>query len=129
MGTTPDCFDASVEHVARRGREACEGIARAVRHIEAGRDARGTGAALPEVVETLMTGGGRDERLAVAESFHDFERALASLRACIVRTLVAEYGLTFTQIAGMLRVSRQAVGRLYRLSDGAGIRLAGDGEE
>jgi hypothetical protein len=117
MATTPACFDASVERVARSGREACEGIARAVRCIEAGRDARGAGATLPEVVETLMTGGGRDERLAVAESFHDYERAMAHLRACIVRTLVAEHGLTFTQIAGMLRVSRQAVGRLYRLAD------------
>jgi hypothetical protein len=69
--------------------------------------------ALSEVVRELIGGGGRDVRLAAAEAFRNFERAIASMRAQVVRAFVEDEGLSLSNAAQRLRISRQAAGRLY----------------
>ncbi len=109
-----DWFVAAVEQVARAGRDACAAIEAAVHGLESGRDARTAGQPLAEMVDAIITAGGRDSRLGAAEAFREFERSVASMRARVVRALIDEDGLALSEVAQRLRISRQAVARLYR---------------
>lgn len=113
-----DRFEAAVEEVATAGRAACEAIESAVQALEVGARASMAGVPLPDVVESLIAAGGRDVRLAAAEAFREFERAVAEMRAQVVRSLIDDERLTLTEVASRLHISRQAVGRLYRDANG-----------
>jgi DNA-directed RNA polymerase specialized sigma24 family protein len=110
----PDPFVAAVEEVAVSGRAACDVIESAIRALEVGALARTTGTPLVEIVDDLIGTGGRGVRLATADAFHEFERAVAEMRARVVCTLVEEEGLSLTDVGLRLQISRQAVARLYR---------------
>ncbi len=109
-----DPFVAAAQEVAAAGRVACESIESAVDALEVGVRARSTGVPLADVVDELITAGGRDTRLSATDAFHNFERAIAEMRARVVRTLVDVDGLSQTEVARLLHISRQAVARLYR---------------
>ncbi len=109
-----DPFVAAAERVAAAGRTACEAIESAVQALEVGRRARSSGTSLVEIVDEMISAGGRDVRLSAADAFHEFERAVGDLRTRVVCMLVDEDGLSLTDVARRLRISRQAVARLYR---------------
>jgi hypothetical protein len=111
-----DPFVAAADEVALAGRAACEVIESAVRALEVGARARTTGIPMVDVVDRLIGAGGRDVRLATADAFHQFERALIEMRARVVCTLVDDDGLSLTEVGRRLHISRQAVARLYRHS-------------
>lgn len=113
-----DWFVRAIERVAEAGRFACREIDEAVREFEYGRDARLSGRPVGEVVEELIGRGGPKIRSDTARAFRDYERAIAALRAGVVRALVDEHGHSFTDVARKLQVSRQAIARLYRQADG-----------
>lgn len=52
-------------------------------------------------------------RRETAKAFADYERAVGSLRASMVRALVDEEGASFSALARRMGISRQAVTRLY----------------
>ena len=114
-----DPFVAATEEVAAAGRAVCDAVEAAVGALEAGAQARAAGTPLGDVVDDLIRAGGRNARLATAHAFHEFERALLDMRAGVVRSLVDDDGLSMTEVAARLRISRQAVARLYRHSAGA----------
>ena len=101
-----DPFVAAAEEVAAAGRAACEAIESAIRALEVGALARTTGAPLVDIVDELIGAGGRDVRLATTDAFHEFERALAKMRAGVVYTLVEQDGLSLTEVAFRLPISR-----------------------
>jgi hypothetical protein len=72
------------------------------------------GKPLDEIVHDLIAGGGRQKRLGSAEAFRQYEQAVASMRAGVVRALVDEDGLSLTEVSRRLGVSRQAAARLYQ---------------
>ncbi|MCU1391923.1 MAG: hypothetical protein JWM34_351 [Ilumatobacteraceae bacterium] len=109
-----DPFVDAVGEVAAAGRAACEAIAAAVRPLEVGALARAAGVPVVHIVDELIGSGGRELRLATADAFHEFERALAEMRARVVCTLIQEDGLSLTEVGHRLQISRQAVARLYR---------------
>jgi hypothetical protein len=109
-----DWFVAAVEQVAAAGRAACEALDAAVAALEEGRRARLAGRSMLEVVEGLIDGGGREIRFASADAFRDFERAVAEMRAGVARSLVDDHGLSLTEVARRLNISRQAASRLYQ---------------
>lgn len=111
---TDDWFVAAVEQVVAAGRAACEALNAAVESLEEGRRARLAGRSMLEVVDDLIGGGGREIRFASAEAFRDFERAVAAMRAGVARSLVDDHGLSLTEVARRLNVSRQAASRLYQ---------------
>ncbi|HWC35671.1 MAG TPA: hypothetical protein VG650_12710 [Mycobacteriales bacterium] len=108
-----DWFVVAVEQVAEAGREACLAIEAAVSALREGCSARAAGRSVVDVVDQLIGGGGREVRLSAADAFHDYERAIASMRAGVVRELVDEGGLSLTEAAKRMRISRQAAARLY----------------
>lgn len=111
-----DPFVAEAEDVALAGRAVCDAIESALRALEVGVEARADGVTLVDVVDELIGAGGRDARLATADAFREFERALVEMRAGVVRSLIDDEGLSLTDVGRRLRISRQAVARLYRHS-------------
>ncbi len=109
-----DWFVSAVEQVSRAGRDVCAAIEASINRLESGRDARAAGQPLAEMVGELITAGGRDTRLGATEAFRDFERSVASMRARVVWELIDEDGLALSEVARLLRISRQAVARLHR---------------
>ena len=110
---TEDWFAGAVERVADAGRQACLAIETAVGALREGGDARNAGRSLIDVVNALIAANGRETRLSAAEAFREYERAIASMRAGVVRALVDEDGLSLTDVAKCMGISRQAATRLY----------------
>ena len=110
---TEDWFAGAVERVADAGRQACLAIEKAVGALQEGCEARNAGRSIVEVVDELIAAGGRETRLSAADAFREYERAIASMRAGVVRALVDEGGLSLTDVAKRLKISRQAAARLY----------------
>jgi hypothetical protein len=111
---TEDWFVEAVERVSDAGHRARLAIESAVDALQEGCTARNAGRSIVEVVDELIAAGGRETRLSAAEAFHEYERAIASLRSDVVRALVDEGGLSLTDVAKRLKISRQAAARLYQ---------------
>jgi hypothetical protein len=110
---TKDWFVGAVERVAEAGRRACLSIETAVGALQEGSEARKAGRSIVDVVEEMIAAGGREIRLSAADAFREYERAIASIRAGVVRALVDEGGLSLTDVANRMKISRQAAARLY----------------
>ena len=110
---TEDWFVEAVERVEDAGRQACLAIDAAVGALKGGCAAWSAGRPIVEIVDELIAAGGRETRLNASDSFHEYERAIASMRADVVRALVDEGGLSLTDVAKRLKISRQAAARLY----------------
>lgn len=109
-----DSFQADVERVSAAGRRACEAIEAASRALEEGRDAQLAGIPLVEVVGQLIGAGGRPLRLGASEAFTAYEQAINVMRAGVVRALVESDGLSLTDIASKMGISRQSAAKLYK---------------
>lgn len=109
-----DQFVEAAEEVAVAGQAACDAIEAAVGALQVGVRAREAGEPLIDVVDELIGTDGRRVRLGAADAFHEFERAVAEMRARVVSSLIDDDGLSLTDVAVRLRISRQAVARLYR---------------
>ncbi|MDQ1687603.1 MAG: hypothetical protein QOK42_578 [Frankiaceae bacterium] len=112
---TEDWFLEAVERVEDAARQACVAIESAVVALREGCEARNAGRSIVDVVDELVAAGGRETRLSSADAFREYERAIASMRAAVVRSLVDDGGLSFTDVAKRLKISRQAAARLYEL--------------
>ena len=110
---TEDWFVGAVERVAEAGREACLAIETAVGELREACEARNAGRSIGDVVDALIEAGGRETRLSAADAFREYERAIAAMRAGVVRALVDEDGLSLTDVAKRIKISRQAAARLY----------------
>ncbi len=110
---TADWFAEAVERVDDAGRQASLAIESAVRALRGGLEARDAGRSIVDVVDDLIVAGGRETRLNAAEAFREYERAIGSMRAGVVRALVDEGGLSLTDVARRMKISRQAATRLY----------------
>ncbi len=113
-----DWFVAAVRRVSDAGRTACESLEAAVHALEAGREARLAGRPMSAIVDELIGGGGRVVRLGAAQAFREFEREVQSMRVGVMRAMIDEEGLSFTEASGRLGISRQAGARLYRSEGG-----------
>jgi hypothetical protein len=110
---TEDWFIDAVERVADAGHEACLAIHAAVGVLQAGLEARDAGRPIVDMVDELIAAGGRETRMRAADAFREYERAIASMRSGVVRALVDDGGLSLTDAAKRLKISRQAAARLY----------------
>jgi hypothetical protein len=110
---TEDWFAEAVERVADAGHQACLAIDTAVDALRGGLEARNAGRPIVDVVDELIWAGGRETRLNASEAFREYERAIGAMRAGVVRALVDEGGLSLTDVAKRMKISRQAAARLY----------------
>ena len=109
-----DRFVASVQKVSDSGRTVCDSVEAAVRPLQRAREARLAGRPMSEIVDDLISGGGRDIRLGAAEAFRQFEREIQWMRVRVIRAMIDEEGLSITDASSRLGISRQAGARLYR---------------
>ena len=110
-----DWFLASVDRVERSAGIASEELRAAIEElVGTTRVARADGRSLVEIVDLLIARRGREMRLRASAAFHDYERAVADMRAGIVRALVDEEGMTLSEAGLRLKISRQAATRLYQ---------------
>jgi hypothetical protein len=117
---TEDWFVGAVERVDEAGRQARLAIETAVGALREGCEARNAGRSIVDVVDELIAAGGREIRLSAADAFREYERAITAMRAGVVRALVDEGGLSLTEVAKRLKISRQAAARLYEPVRGHG---------
>jgi hypothetical protein len=117
---TEDWFVGAAEQVADAGRQACLAIEAAVSALREGCESRRAGRSIVDVVDELIGAGGRETRLSAADVFREYERAIASMRAGVVRALVDEGGLSLTDVARRMKISRQAAARLYEPAEERG---------
>lgn len=110
---TEDWFADAVVRVEEASRRACLAIETAVGALREGCEAHNAGRAIVDVVDELIAAGGREVRLSAADAFREYERSIAAMRAGVVRALVDEGGLSLTDVARRMKISRQAAARLY----------------
>lgn len=115
---------ARVEGAANDLREQLERLMDALREAQSRRLA---GAGAVDIATGLMARGGRETRLAPTVAFRKFEAAVTEYRASLIRALVDEDQLTFTEVGRLTGASRQMVARLYHRAAGGtmGNDLAG----
>ena len=91
-----------IQRVSDAGQTVCESVEAAVHALEAGRQARLAGRPMSEIVDELISGGGRDVRLGAAQAFLQFEREIQSMRVEVIRAMVDEEGLSITEASARL---------------------------
>jgi hypothetical protein len=88
--------------------------------LRGARSRRHAGVRVVDIAQDLVARGGRETRLAPTVAFRGFEAALTYFRASMIRALVDEDLMTFTDVGELIGVSRQMVARLYRRAGGSG---------
>ena len=109
-----DVFVSAARRAGVAGREACDAIEAVVDLLDVMIRARLAGASHLDIADDLIGHGARALRMASVDAFREFERSVAVMRSSLVRILVDEYGLSFSDVASRLSVSRQAVALLYK---------------
>lgn len=111
-GVTNDWIADAIDEVERTSLFAQQQLANGRAMLAPIRIERLAGASLVAVANALMIRG-LPLRREAALAFQEYEQAVASLRATVVRALVEDEGVTLAEIARRMGVSRQGVTRLY----------------
>jgi hypothetical protein len=106
-------YVASIDAIERAAKEVTAALDTTLAALAPARQERLAGVGLVEIVKGLVARGGRTTRLAPTVAFGEFERAVTAYRARVIRALVDDEHLTFTEIGNITGVSRQMVARLY----------------
>jgi|GEM_PF-1707000 len=114
-----------IEGAANDLGEALESVLDALREA---RSRRLAGAGIGDITKGLVARGGRETRLAPTVAFREFQAALTDCRASMIRALVDEEQMTFTEVGELIGVSRQMVARLYRRAGDSGPATEGEDE-
>jgi hypothetical protein len=110
---------ASVDRIDGAANDLHEALERFVDALREARSGRLAGSGAVDITHGLVARGGRTLRLAPTVAFREFEAAVTDYRASMIRALVDEDHLTFTEIGELTGASRQMVARLYRRAAGS----------
>lgn len=116
--THGDWLLARIDAVEQAAEVARAALGRAPDWLEPARADCVAGRPLIEIAQDLASRGGA-ARSDTAAAYRAYERAAFDLRASVVRALVDDEGLSLSQVARAMGVSRQTVARLYRQPDAA----------
>ncbi|GAC1326965.1 MAG: hypothetical protein NVSMB17_00360 [Candidatus Dormibacteria bacterium] len=120
---------AHLDRVEAAGQLARDALDRGLVSLAAVRADRISGLPIDQIVDRMLVAGSREHRLGISGAFAQFERTLMEYRSALVKDMVDTTGISLTELATRMKVSRQVVGRLYREGDGdetAGDNLATD---
>ena len=112
---------ASIDTIDSAAHDLHEALERVMDALREARSRRLAGAGAVDIANVLMARGGRALRLAPTLAFREFEAAVTDYRASMIRALVDEDHLTFTEVGQLTGASRQMVARLYRRAAGDGL--------
>lgn len=108
-----DWFLTKIDAVEQAAEAARAALARATDVLEPARADRVSGRPLTQIALDLADHGG-SARTEAARAYRGYEHAVYELRAAVVRALIDDEGLTLSQLAQAMGVTRQTVSRLYR---------------
>jgi hypothetical protein len=104
----------AIERVEQAGALAQRTIAEGVASIDGARQQLVAGALVSEIVDDLVAQGGREARLRSSAAIDAFEHAVMVYRIGLIRSMVDDEEMSFTEVGRHLGVSRQMIARLYR---------------
>jgi hypothetical protein len=107
----------AIRRVEQTGEEAQVAIGEGVASIDGARQKLVAGTPVSEIVDDLVAQGGRDARLKSSAAIDAFEHAVMVYRVALIRAMVDDEKLSFSDVGRRLAVSRQMVARLYRYED------------
>jgi hypothetical protein len=123
-----DWWVASINGIECAANDLNESIERVMDALREARSRGLAGAGDVDIAKGLVARGGRETRLGPTVAFRQFEAALTDYRASMIRALVDEDQMTFTEVGELIGVSRQMVARLYRRAEGSGPATEGRDE-
>jgi hypothetical protein len=107
----------AIKRIEQSGEEAQRAISEGVASMDRAREQLTAGVAVSEIVDELISKGSRDARLRPSAAIDAFEHAVMLYRAGLIRAMVDDEQLSFTDVGRRLGVSRQMVARLYRYDE------------
>lgn len=126
-----DWLQDGLESVEAAAKRALRDLEHVLEHVEVLRSAGRRGIE-PTTVARQESQRGRELRLAADASFASFQQANAALRMAMVKAMVDDDKMSFTDAGAVLGVSRTMASRLYRgvYADGKqiGPKVPGDGD-
>ena len=115
-----DWWGASIDRIQGAANDLHEALERVLEALREARNRGLAGACDVDIAKGLVGRGGRETRLGPTVAFREFEAALTDYRASMIRALVDEDQMTFTEVGELIGVSRQMVARLHRRAGGGG---------
>ncbi|HEV7524247.1 MAG TPA: hypothetical protein VGP92_04740 [Acidimicrobiia bacterium] len=109
-------FIEGADKVERAAAELHERTRALVAVVVATREQRRADAPIAQMVADAVALGAVTARRAVEDAWRAYAASVSELRAATVRMLVDETGMTFTDVARVLGISRQMASRLYASS-------------
>jgi hypothetical protein len=114
VGTSSERLLAAIDRIEQTGEEARRAIRDGVASVDSARQQLAAGVPVSEIVDDLVARGGRDARLRSSAAIDAFQHAVMVYRIGLIRAMVDDEKLNFTDVGRRLGVSRQMISRLYR---------------
>ncbi len=114
MATSTNQLLGAIERIEQTGEEAEKAIREGVASLDRARKQLVAGVPVSEIVDDLIARGGRDARLKSSAAIDAFEHAVMVYRVGLIRAMVDDERLSFSEVGRRLGVSRQMIARLYR---------------
>jgi len=108
-----DWLLASVAEIEMAGRDTVASVEAVIASLESVREARRSGRSSAEIAGGIIAAGGPAMRRRAGAAVAGYERAIMIFRSRVVRSLVDDEQLSFSEVARRMGVSRQKVTRLY----------------
>ncbi len=107
-----DWLLASIDAMEEAARAASEAMAAVVESLNGARARCRDAVPLVEIVDHLVESGGKERRSSAGQAIQRYERAVLDFRGNLVKHMTEDEGLTITDAARHMRISRQRAGRL-----------------
>ena len=120
VAASQDWWIASIDRIEGAAKDLGEAVERVTDALWEARSRRLAGVRNIDIAKGLAGRGGRETRLGPTVAFRELEAALTDCRASMIRALVDEDHMTFTEVGVLIGVSRQMIARLYRRAGGSG---------
>jgi hypothetical protein len=114
---TTDWLLEAIKRVEQTGEAAQRAICEGVASIDTARERLVAGALVSDIVGDGIAQGGREARLRASAAIEAFEHAVMVYRAGLIRAMVDEEKLSFTEVGCRIGVSRQMIARLYHYEE------------
>lgn len=114
MQPNDDWYIAAIDAIEVKADDAHAALNAVIELFSIARAARLEGRPLPDIVDGLYARGARELRRDVGAAFREYEDAVTAYRAVTIRALVDEGGMSFSDVAASVGVSRQMIAKLYR---------------
>lgn len=105
-----DWYLDAIDEMERSAQDLKDALDRTIELLQGAREERLSGDTIAPIVRRLMAKNGLATRRAHDEAFRVFTATVTAYRAAVVRALIDDDAMTFSEVAKLLGVSRQMIG-------------------